>query len=133
MCLYASLKSSLCTVTTQHIGKASSQMTPVLERVSRICKKNLKLLNVYQKKKKEKYIIKVKSMQSSGTEAIRTQLQPPKPKREINNNTNSQNIKRTYGQPNEQLFPKRWTLSNRNRTKFLPINSNALRHRFSFL
>ena len=30
---------------------------------------------------------------------------------------NSQNIKRTYGQPSEQLFPKMWSLSNPNRTK----------------
>ena len=56
-------------------------------------------------------------MQRSGTEAIRTQLQPSKPKREITNITNSQNTKITYGQPSEQLFPKRWPLSNRNRTK----------------
>ena len=54
-------------------------------------------------------------MQRSGTEAIRTQIQPSKPKREITNITNSQNTKRTYGQPSEQLFPKRWPLSNRNR------------------
>ena len=56
-------------------------------------------------------------MQRSGTEAIRTQLQPSKSKREITNITNSQNTKRTYGQQNEQLFPKRWPLSNRNRAK----------------
>ena len=46
-------------------------------------------------------------MQRSGTEAIRTQIQPSKPKRDINNITNNQNTKRTYGQPSEQLFPKR--------------------------
>ena len=45
------------------------------------------------------------------------QLQPSEPKREITNITNSQNTKRTYGQPSEQLFPKRWPLSNPNRTK----------------
>ena len=60
---------------------------------------------------------KVKSMQRSGTEAIRTQIQPSKPKREITEITNSQNTKRTYDQLSEQLFPKRWPLSNRNRTK----------------
>ena len=37
--------------------------------------------------------------------------------------------KRTYSQPSEQLFPKRWPLSNRNRTKnektcFLHIYEN---------
>ena len=46
---------------------------------------------------------KVKSMQGSGTEAIRTQIQPSKPKREITKITNSQNTMRTYGQPSEQL------------------------------
>ena len=36
-------------------------------------------------------------MQRSGTEAIRTQIQSSKLKREITKITNSQNIKRTYG------------------------------------
>ena len=56
-------------------------------------------------------------MQRPGTEAIRTQIQPSKPKWEITTITNSQNTKRTYGQPSEQIFPKRWPLSNPNRTK----------------
>ena len=43
-------------------------------------------------------------MQISGTEAIRTQIWPSKPKWEITNITNSQNTKRTYGQPSEQVF-----------------------------
>ena len=47
----------------------------------------------------------VKSMQRSGTEAIRIQIQPSKPKWEIANITNSQNTKTTNGQPSEQLFP----------------------------
>ena len=34
-----------------------------------------------------------------GTEAIKTQLQPSKPKLEITNITNSQNTKKTYDQP----------------------------------
>ena len=70
-------------------------------------------------------------MQRSGTEAIRTQLQPSKPKREITNITNSQNTKRTYGQPSEQLFPKRWPLSNRNRTKNSMNTRKVKRHRNS--
>ena len=71
----------------------------------------------------------VKCMQRSGTEAIRTQIQPSKPKREITNITNSQNTKRTYGQPSEQLFPKKWPLSNQNRTKN-DINTHKVkRHR----
>ena len=60
---------------------------------------------------------KVRRMQRSGTEAIRTQTKPSKPKREITKITNSQNTERTHSQPSEQLFPKRWPLSNRNRTK----------------
>ena len=40
-------------------------------------------------KKKMNTPLKVKRMQRSGTEAIRTQLQPSKPKREITNITNS--------------------------------------------
>ena len=58
-------------------------------------------------------VLKVKGMQRSVTGAIRTQIQPSKLKREINNNTNSQNTKRTYGQPSEQVFPKRRPLSDR--------------------
>ena len=56
--------------------------------------------------------LKTKSMQRPGTEAIRTQIHPSKPKREITQITNSQNIMRTHGQPREQLFPKSWPLSN---------------------
>ena len=58
-------------------------------------------------------------MQRSGTEAIRTQIQPSKPKLEMTHITDSQSTKRTYGQPSEQLFPKRWPLSNQNRTKII--------------
>ena len=57
-----------------------------------------------EERKCNKLNIGVESMQRSGTEAIRAQLQPSKPKREITNITNSQ--KRTYGQPSEHLFPK---------------------------
>ena len=45
--------------------------------------------------------VKVKRMQRSGTEAIRTKIQPSKPKREITKITNSQTTKRTYSQPSE--------------------------------
>ena len=44
-----------------------------------------------------------------GTKAIRTQIQPLKPKREIAKITNSQNTKRACGQPSEQLFSKNVT------------------------
>ena len=64
-------------------------------------------------------LIKVKSMQRSGTEATRSQIQPSKPKWEITKIKNSQNIKRTYGQLSEQLFPRRLSLSNPNRTKMI--------------
>ena len=56
-------------------------------------------------------------MQRPGTEANRTQIQPSKPKREITKTTNSQYTKRAYGQPSEQLFPKRWPHKNPYRTK----------------
>ena len=77
--------------------------------------------------------VKVKSMQRSGTEAITTQIQPSKQKCEITNMTYSQNTKRTYGQPSEQLhvFPKRWPLSNRNRTKNNMNTHKVKRHRNS--
>ena len=43
-------------------------------------------------------VLHVKSMEIPGTDAIRTQIQPSKPKREITKNTSSKNTKRTYGQ-----------------------------------
>ena len=43
-------------------------------------------------------------MQRSGTEAIRTQIQPSKPKQEITNITYRHNTKRSYGQLSEQLY-----------------------------
>ena len=70
-------------------------------------------------------------MQKSETEAIRSKIQPSKPKREITDITNSQNAKRTYGQPSEQLFPKRWPLSNQNRTKNNMTTHKVKRHRNS--
>ena len=72
---------------------------------------------------------KVKSMQRSGTEAIRTQLQISKPKLEITNITNSQKTKITYGQPSEQIFPKVWPLNNRNRSKTNMDTRKVKRHR----
>ena len=74
---------------------------------------------------------KVKDMQRSETEAIGTKIQSSKPKREILNITNSQNTKRTYGQPSKQLSPKRWPLSNRNRTKNNMNTHKVKRHRNS--
>ena len=70
-------------------------------------------------------------MQRSGTEAIRTQIQPSKPKREITNIINSQHTKRIYGQPSEKLFPKPWPLSNQNRTKNNMNTHKVKRHRNS--
>ena len=55
---------------------------------------------------KSTYPCKIKNMQISGNETIRTQLQPSNATREITKITNSQNKKRTYGQPSEQYFPK---------------------------
>ena len=64
---------------------------------------------------------KVKRMQRSGTEAIRSQNNPSNPKREITKIANSQNTK--------QLFPKRWPLSNPNRTKNNMNTRKVKRHR----
>ena len=52
--------------------------------------------------------MKVRRMQSSGNEAIRTQIQPSKPKREKTNITNSQNtkIKRNMVNRVSSYFPK---------------------------
>ena len=75
--------------------------------------------------------ITFKSFKSKNYAKNRTQLQPSKPKREITNLTNSQNTKRTYGQPSEQLFPKRWPLSNRNLTKNNMNTLKVKRHRKS--
>ena len=71
----------------------------------------------------------VNSMQRSGTEAIRTQIQPSNQKGEITNITNSQDTKRTYGQPCEQLFTNRWPLNNRNSenyTHVVPVELSSL-------
>ena len=71
------------------------------------------------------YLIIVKSMQRPGTETIRTRIQ----QREIYKITNSQYTKRTYGQPSKHLFPKRWPLSNQNRTKNNMNTRKVKRHR----
>ena len=63
-------------------------------------------------------------MQRSGTEAIRTQIQSSKPNRKITI-INSQNTKRTYGQPSEQLFPKRWPLIKVSKRKRTENNMNT--------
>ena len=58
-------------------------------------------------------------------------MQPSKQKREMAKITNSQNTKRIYGQPSEQLFPKRWPLSIPNRTKNNMNTRQVERHRNS--
>ena len=68
-------------------------------------------------------------MQRSGTKATRTQIQPSK--REITKNINSQSANKTYGLPSEQLFPKRWHLSNPSRTKNDMNARKVKRHRNS--
>ena len=76
--------------------------------------------------------LKVKCMQRPGTEAIKTQIQPSKPKREITKITNIQNTKGTYnGQLSEQLFSKRWLLRHPNQT-LNKINTHKMkRHKNS--
>ena len=48
-----------------------------------------------------------KSMQRSGAEATRTQIQPSKLKLEITNITIVKKQKKVHGQPSEQQCPKR--------------------------
>ena len=74
-------------------------------------------------------IIVVKTMQRSGTEAIRTQLQSKKNKTGNNYyNYNSQNTKTTNDEPSEQLCPKMWPFSNRNRNKNSMNTPKVKRH-----
>ena len=70
-------------------------------------------------------------MQRSGNEAIRTQIQPSKPKREITKITNSQNTKRTYGQPSEQLFPQKVATQQSKQTQNNMNTQKVKRHRNS--
>ena len=62
-------------------------------------------------------------MQRPGTEAIRPQIQPSKPKREI--------TRITYGEPSKQHFPKKWPLSNSNRFENNMNTHKLKRHRNS--
>ena len=90
----------------------NKQALDILDFREDLSYKNVNVLNVI-------HIIKVRSMQRSGTGAIRTQIHSSNPKWKTTNITNSQNTKRIYGQPTEQLFPKRWPLINLNRTKII--------------
>ena len=65
--------------------------------------------------------------QRTGTGAIRRQIPLSKPKWEITKITNRQNTMRTNGQPNGQLFLKKWSLSNPNRTKII-MNKHRVKH-----
>ena len=93
------------------VTKPNRWMCHVVAQIFRVIKQHCFLILLLVLK------LKVNFLQRSGTEAIRTQIQPSKPKREITKITIRLNTKRTFGQPSEQLFPKRWPLSNRNRTK----------------
>ena len=62
--------------------------------------------------------LKVIDKQWPGIDAIRTKVPPSKPKWEITKITISRTTKRTYGKPNKQLSPKRWSLSYLNLTKY---------------
>ena len=57
--------------------------------------------------------IRVKYMQRLETEAIRIQVLSSNPERETTFIKDSQNTKKTYGEPSKQLFPERWLLSNK--------------------
>ena len=73
----------------------------------------------------------IKSMQKQELKQSEPNSSPRNPNREITYITNSQNTERAYGQPSEQLFPKRWSLSNRNRTKNNMNTRKVKRHRNS--
>ena len=60
---------------------------------------------------------------------IKTPNRQSKPKLEITKFSNRQNTMRIHGQPNRQLFSKRWPLSNPNRTKSIMNIYNVKRHR----
>ena len=90
---------------------------------SKMSKESIKRLEAFIRR------LEVKIVQRPGTEAIRTPIQPSKFKREISKITNSQNTKRTYCQPSEQLFPKS-SLSNPNRTKN-NMNTRKVKHHHS--
>ena len=70
---------------------------------------------------------KVMRKQRTRTEAIRRQISLSKPKWKITKILIRQNTMRTNGQPSGQLFPKRWSLSNPNRTKCI-INKHKVKH-----
>ena len=82
----------------------------------------------------EQYI-SYKSKSSAKIRNLSNQKPNPalKTKKEITNIniTNSQNTKRIHVQPSEQLFPKRWPLSNLNRTKINLNIQKMKRHRNS--
>ena len=63
-----------------------------------------------------KILSKVNGQQWPGTDAIRTTVPPSKPTWETTKITNRHNTKRTYGQPNGQLLPNRWSLNYLNLT-----------------
>ena len=71
--------------------------------------------------------VDVKCMQISGTGAIRTQIQPSKQKREITKITKNQTTVNRVS----SYFPKRWPLSNPNRTKNNMNTHKAKHHRNS--
>ena len=77
---------------------------------------------------RDETLFKVKVCKDRELKQSGPQSSPKNPKREITTITNSQNTKGTYGQTSEQLFPKRWSLSNPNRTKYMNTHK-AKRHR----
>ena len=60
---------------------------------------------------------KITRKQQTGTGEIKRQIRLSKPKWDIKIISNRQNTMRTHGYLSGQLFPKRWSLSNPNRTK----------------
>ena len=96
-----------------------------------LCFKHSAILILFVLNRKYLNEDKSKKYEKIRTEAIRTQIQASKSKGEISYITNGQNTKKTFGQPSGQLFPKRWPLSNRNRTKNNMNSHMVKRHRNS--
>ena len=66
------------------------------------------------------WTLKVKCMQIPGTEAIRTQIQPSNPKRDIPKITNSQNTRPKYKENKRvsSYFPKGGQLETQTKLKY---------------
>ena len=80
---------------------------------------------------KELCFQKYKACKDQELKQSEPKLSPQNQKWDITYISNSQNTKRIYGKTSEQLFPKRWALSSRNRTKNNMNTHKVKRHQKS--